>query len=262
MSLFYVTDAMLTDGVAASLQPEGISFQKTTLPLIFGFDPVAHAMIVAPADAPDPAATGDRFVAGAYTLSNGDDTFVMGPGVPYTTTIRGEGGNDYIRNSDSNYGTEIEGGAGDDIIIGSHSGRDIMRGGDGNDTLVAYDADKLTGGAGADRFYFEAIKPHMAQNDSTFICDLQMTGPDHDVIALGNAMAALGYHYASASDAVAAGALGVNYLRGYTYLSFDLDGDHVPENDFAHIKGVILPDLLDQIIQVTPDSDPLQVPIA
>lgn len=260
MSLFYVTDAMLTDGVASSFQPEGISFQKASLPLIFGFDPVAHAMTVAPAG--DPAATADRFAAGAYTLTSGDDVFVMGLDVPYTITIRGEGGDDYIRNSDSNYATEIEGGAGNDIIIGSHSGRDIMRGGDGNDTLVAYDGDKLTGGAGADRFYFEAIKPHVAQNDSTFICDLQMTGPDHDVIALGNAMASLGHHYVSASEAIAAGTLGVSYLRGYTYLNFDLDGDHVPENAFAHVKGVILPDVLDQILQVAPDSDPLQTFIA
>jgi hypothetical protein len=89
---------------------------------------------------------------------------------------------------------------------------------------------------------------YFSSNDgSAFICDLQTEGPDHDTIQLGGRLLEE-RAYADFSAAAADGAVGLRYAGGYTYLDLDTDGNHLPDTQIAHIKGVIAPDLVNSII--------------
>ncbi|HEX2761326.1 MAG TPA: hypothetical protein VHM27_12465, partial [Rhizomicrobium sp.] len=60
-----------------------------------------------------------------------------------------------------------------------------------------------------------------------------------------------GYSYDTFREAQAAGTLDIRYDRGYTYLYYDTDGDHVAEHEVAHIKGISFFDI-DNVFIVAP----------
>jgi Ca2+-binding RTX toxin-like protein len=146
----------------------------------------------------------------------------------------GGSGNDTLMNF-----SRITGGRGNDNITPWSYGS----GGDGNDTLIAGESPsgkvtllgdagadtfifragvaEATGGAGVDRFVFEAVMP-------VKINDLQ-AGEVIDLTALLDV---------SVSDAFAGGYLKQTVLKGYTYLSIDLDGGGNDYQDLATVKGV------------------------
>jgi hypothetical protein len=130
-----------------------------------------------------------------------------------------------------------------------------MIGGNGDDILHISGPDKATGGAGKDTFVIAGQFGTFPSGNfsSAFICDLQTTGADHDVIQLGGDPFRP-YNYASFTEAEADGTVGIRYRGGYTYLDIDTDHDHVPDAEIAHIKGVIAPELVDDIILV-PHTD-------
>jgi len=71
-----------------------------------------------------------------------------------TQILRGGDGNDTLLGSSGTTRTTLDGGAGDDSMVGESA---TMTGGDGNDTLVGgsgLDFNDMTGGTGADRFVF------------------------------------------------------------------------------------------------------------
>jgi Ca2+-binding RTX toxin-like protein len=256
MSTIKITDAMVTDGVPTAYGADTVSFENVTVPIVFGYERSDNVFLFAPPGTSDPALNGDSFVANTLVLTNGDDVFGNVEDQS-AQAIYGGGGNDIIATSAYRGGERLEGGTGNDILYGNSAGRETLLGGSGSDELHVHGADKATGGAGADKFIFEATD-YLGGNSflgSAFICDLQTTGPDRDVIDISGPLNRAGYHYASFTEAQAAGTVGVSYLHGYTYLSFDSNADHVPDQEFAHIKGVILPDILDQTILVAPETD-------
>lgn len=246
MSTLYITNDMLTDGVVNSYYADSISLEQLTVPIQLGYTPFNEEAYVAPANAEDPQRTGDTFTAiHKLVLSHGDDTFGLVEG-GIAPEVYGGDGNDTLSSSTFGYGTVLDGGNGDDRLAGGSSERDHLLGRSGNDILFVGSADEATGGAGADRFVMDGMT-----GASAFVCDLQSNGTDHDVVDLWASLHIAGYDYTSFNQARAAGTLGVSYLHGYTYLSFDTDGDHVPDHEFAHIKGVVMPDLLDQTFLVS-----------
>jgi len=93
----------------------------------------------------------------------GNDSILGGEG---DDRLFGDGGDDTLLGDDAvTAGADVldggdgidrlEGRAGADRLRGGN-GSDILLGGDGNDTLVCGGGDSLTGGAGADRFRFDA----------------------------------------------------------------------------------------------------------
>lgn len=244
----YITDDMLLDGVASYYSAASINMSGITIPVTFGYTPYNEDSYVAPVGMSDPQLNADEFRATIkLVLTNGDDSFglVEGGVAPY---IYGGDGNDRLSSSIYGPGTRLDGGNGDDQLDGSSPDRDHLLGQAGNDTLFVYGGDEATGGSGADRFVIGDFS-----GASAFLCDVSPAA--HDVVDLWEPLHVAGYdNYQSFSQAQAAGTLGVSYLHGYTYLSFDSDGDHVPDHEFAHIKGVILPDQLDQTFLVSYDD--------
>ena len=241
----YITDSMLLDGTVNTYSADSISLDQITIPIQLTYTPFNEEAVVAPADAPDPQLTGDQFIAyHKLVLSHGDDTFGLVEG-NVAPEVYGGDGNDTLSSSEFGPGTRLDGGNGDDKLIGSSPERDHLLGQAGNDTLFVYSGDEATGGSGTDRFVMNDLT-----GASAFLCDV--TPAAHDVVDLWLPLHVAGYdNYQSFSQAEAAGTLGVSYLHGYTYLSFDANGDHVPDHEFAHIKGVILPDQLDQTFLVS-----------
>lgn len=154
----------------------------------------------------------------------GDDTLYGGAG---NDSIAGEAGNDTMYGDDGDdtiFGhigqDTLYGGAGNDVLYGSHSDNGFLTtrygahvaqsktiyGGDGNDTLIGYDAadllvggagyDYLTGGAGRDTFRFEAeTTPHVFD----FIQDFEY-GDDGDADYLDISDIITGYSSAEGDD--------------------------------------------------------------
>lgn len=113
------------------------------------------------------AGSGDDMVTaltGSATVNGGDgnDTIVGGSG---NTVLNGDNGNDTIIGGSGN--EVINGGVGNDTLIGN-AGDDRIIGGQGNDTLI--------GGAGSDTFVF---KPGDGQDT---VLDFQASGSSHDVV--------------------------------------------------------------------------------
>jgi Ca2+-binding RTX toxin-like protein len=101
-----------------------------------------------------------------------------------TQILRGGDGNDTLLGSSDTTRTTLDGGAGDDSMVG---GSATMTGGDGNDTLVGtsgIDLNDMTGGTGADRFVFASA------DNFTFLRDFA-SGSDRLVLD-GNGFAAIG----------------------------------------------------------------------
>ncbi|HEY4077943.1 MAG TPA: hypothetical protein VGM26_13515 [Rhizomicrobium sp.] len=244
MATLYITDSMLTDGIVNGYNADSISLDRITIPIQLGYTPGNEDAYIAPADAEDPQLTGDTFTAfHKLVLSHGDDTFGLVEG-GIAPEVYGGDGNDTLSSSIFGFGTVLDGGSGNDRLYGEATERDHLLGREGNDTLFVSAGDEATGGTGSDRFVITDM-----QGASDFICDLKRG--DHDVVDLWAPLHVAGYEYASFTQAQAAGTLGVSYLHGYTYLSFDTDGDHVPDHEFAHIKGVVTPDQLDQTFPVS-----------
>jgi len=140
--------------------------------------------------------------------------------------------------------------AGNDVLDGTaNPARDHLSGGAGNDILIMGDTDEASGGTGADRFVITNMT-----GASAFIGDLQPALPAYDVVDLWKPLDQAGYNYNSFTEAQAAGTLGVSYQNGYTLLSFDSNGDHVPDHQFAHIKGVVSSNYFDNTFLVSAQS--------
>lgn len=247
-----VTDAALTDGVVKDYGGHIVSFEDVTLPVAFSADQDNWSFAFALPGTPDVEYNWDKFNADVLVLTDGNDSFGAAEGF-FVQQVYGGAGDDHISESMYNGGMYMDGGDGNDVLSGDSGLRETMTGGNGNDTLNIVGPDKATGGAGADTFVIAGQYGMFGDNYSAFICDLQTTGPDHDIIQLGGNPFE-GHNYASFTEAEADGTVGIHYLRGYTYLDIDTDHDHVVDTEIAHIKGIIAPDLVDDIIQV-PHTD-------
>ncbi|HEX2761325.1 MAG TPA: hypothetical protein VHM27_12460 [Rhizomicrobium sp.] len=142
----------------------------------------------------------------------------------------------------------------DKILDGTaNPARDHLVGGLGRDVLIMGDTDEATAHGGGDRFVLTNLT-----GASAFITDItNQIGNNLQVnmVDLTRPLYEAGYSYHSFSEARAAGTLDVRTERGYTYLYFDADGDHVAEHEFAHIKGVPSPDFpIDNLYLVAPSQ--------
>ena len=248
MTTIFITDDMITDGVVNGYFADQLDFSQVTIPIKFTYTPYAESLVFTPATAPDPELTGDGMGAQIYVLSRFDDTFYLREGYD-ATNIYGGDGNDHLGSSIFGSGVSINGGNGDDVLEGASPERDHLRGDAGNDVLLMYAGDQGYGGTGSDRFVLLDLK-----GGSDFVTDLSASGTYHDIVDLWAGLNSISLQYGSFTNftqAMNAGAVGVSYQNGYTLLSADTDGDHVADHEFAHIKGVVTPDLYDQTFLVT-----------
>ena len=248
MTTIFITDDMITDGVVNGYFADQLDFSQVTIPIKFTYTPYAEELVFTPASAPDPELTGDRMGAQIYVLSRFNDSFSLREGYG-ATNIYGGDGNDRLGSSIYGSGVSLNGGNGDDVLDGSSPERDHLRGDAGNDVLLMLAGDQGYGGTGSDRFVLLDLK-----GGSDFITDLSASGTYHDIVDLWAGLNSISLQYGSFTNftqAMNAGAVGVSYQNGYTLLSADTDGDHVADHEFAHIKGVVTPDLYDQTFLVT-----------
>ena len=248
MTTITITDDMLTDGVVTGYTANQIDFSQVTIPLQFGYTPYYEDLVFGPATAPDLQLTGDPIGAQIYELSRFSDTFYLAEGHDATNVYGGDG-NDHLGTSEFVSGASLNGGNGDDELSGLSPERDHLRGDAGNDVLLMYGGDQGYGGAGSDRFVLLNLK-----GGSDFITDLSASGTYHDIVDLWqglNGISAAYGSFTSFTQALNAGAVGVSYRNGYTLLSSDTDGDHVADHEFAHIKGIVTPDLYDRTFLVS-----------
>jgi Ca2+-binding RTX toxin-like protein len=148
---------------------------------------------------------------------NGDDILTGGERIDVLT---GGSGNDILR---GNIGTDtLDGGAGDDTLIGgvANVGFD-----DGSGQAFYSDDNTLTGGAGADRFVFEARDPGI--NDSIYrdiITDF--SGTDGDKIDLSQIVTSITFIGTGLFTGVS-GQLAYHYdaAQNQTLVSLDRNGD-------------------------------------
>lgn len=128
---------------------------------------------------------------------------------------------------------------GDDVLDGRpNPGRDQLRGDRGNDVLIMDGNDQASGQGGNTLFVLT-----QADGNSAFITDFGWG--ENDRIDIWKPLNDHGLTFDTFTQARDSGAVGINYLHGYTKLTFDLDGDHMAEHEIAHIKGIIMPDRLD-----------------
>jgi hypothetical protein len=248
MTTIYITDDALTDGVVNGYFANQLDFSQVTIPIKFSYTPYNESLVFTPATAPDPELTGDAMGAQIYVLSRFDDIFYLHEGYD-ATNIYGGDGNDHLGSSLFGSGASINGGNGDDVLEGISPERDHLRGDAGNDVLLMSAGDQGYGGTGSDRFVLGDMR-----GASTFITDLSASGTYHDIVDLWEGLTVFGAEYGSFTtftQALNAGAVGVTYQNGYTLLSADTDGDHVADHQFAHIKGIVTPDLYDRTFLVS-----------
>ena len=241
-----ITNADLTDDLIKFYNAHTVSFENVTVPIDFRVDIDNQCYAFATPGTPDVEYNWDKFSTDILVLTGGDDAFGAFEGF-FVLQVYGGAGDDWIGESTYNGGMFMDGGDGNDVLGGYSGGRETMIGGNGNDTLRIVGPDKATGGAGADTFVMGQFGRFSSSDGSAFICDLQTEGPDHDTIQLGGYPFA-GHDYADFSAAAADGTAALRYAGGYTYLDLDLNGDHLPDTQVAHIKGVIAPDLVNSII--------------
>lgn len=233
MGTFYVTDAMVNDGVQHNYyQYSTLSFEQITTPVQFGYDVALEVYYVAPADAADPVHQGDWIWAHKMILTGQDDTFQIGLEAPIDE-IWGGAGNDTLISDNDTQAASLYGGAGDDLLV-SHfrvrSDRNHLVGGDGNDTFVVSGNDEMTGGSGTDRF----VLSNTAQG--AFITDWTAG----ETVDLWRVMNSHQDYYLTFSDALADGRFRVDYANGYTYVYYH-PGDNFPPDEqlLFYAKGSV-----------------------
>jgi hypothetical protein len=169
-------------------------------------------------------------------------TYIKGSVLPsqYDSTFSTNFANSY-NNRPESYDKVLDGTA--------NPARDHLIGGLGHDVLILGDTDEATANGGEDRFVLTNLT-----GASAFITDItDRIGNNIHInsVDMTKPLYEAGFSYSSFSEAKAAGTLDIKYDRGYTYLYYDSDGDHVAEHEFAHIKG-ISPVLVDNIYLVAP----------
>ena len=228
-----------------------VSFKSVTIPLNFSADYPDGKFVVGQQGVVGGGFYGATFNADVIKLTQGNDSFGTFEGSP-GVAVYGGGGNDGITSGFYSFnGLYMDGGSGNDTLEGDYAGRDRMLGDTGNDVLIVTPGhsegekgDKATGGPGADSFVFGNLDQN--NGDGVFITDFNPG--QGDTVDLRQSLGLDGYYYASFADAIAAGAIGVKYDHGYTYLSFDQNGDHVPEFQFAYLKGVFTSSTFDHFL--------------
>ncbi|HWI73042.1 MAG TPA: calcium-binding protein [Baekduia sp.] len=104
--------------------------------------------------------------------NDGDENITMSSDLPYTATIDGGAGSDWLRGDAGN--DTLIGGPGKDKLDGA-KGNDTLDGGDGEDELIGYSgADRLLGGAGDD-----TLSPDGYEEPSADVVD---GGPGTDTV--------------------------------------------------------------------------------
>lgn len=131
--------------------------------------------------------------------------------------LRGGGGSDWL--SPLIY---AEGGAGADTLIANSSQRVELRGEVGDDTLIFYTGATVSGGAGADRFVFEAV-----------------TGVTINDLGAGDQIDLSALLTGTVEQAFAEGYLRTSVSKGYTQLAIDIDGAGDEFVELAVFKGIV-----------------------
>jgi hypothetical protein len=246
MSVIKVTTAAFADDISRSYFADTISFAGLTSAPAWGYFPDGRSWFAIAGTPESQLGAADIFGATNLILSGFNDTLALQGNSP-VRAINGGPGEDKISSSPDGPGVTIEGGNNNDVLSGLSPERDHLIGQNDNDTLIMDGMDQGSGGAGADRFVLTQLA-----GGSAFISDLQAApGKNHDVVDLWQPLHDAGYDFTSFTAAISAGVLGVHYSHGYTYLSYDTDGDHVADHEFAHIKGVVTPDLFDSTFKVS-----------
>lgn len=123
-----------------------------------------------------------------------------------------------------------------DLVLTGTSGSNVLVGGAGDDTLTGLAGrDRLTGGDGRDRFVYTSVV-----DAGDVITDFQI-GEDHLVVA--QLLAKAGY---VGSNPLGNGHLGVQFVGGRTFVTFDADGS----------AGAGLPRQLVELLGISSVSDP------
>jgi len=246
MSVIRITNSILSDGVSRHYAADSITFADMTADPAWGNFPDGRTWFTYQSNPQVVPPDADTYSATNITLSGFNDIFALQGNSP-VRAINGGPGEDRISSSPDGPGITIEGGNNNDVLIGLSPQRDHLIGGNDNDTLIMDGMDQASGGAGADRFVLTDLA-----GASAFISDLQSApGKNHDLVDLWQPLHDAGYNFTTFTAALNAGVIGVRYSHGYTYLSYDTDGDHVADHEFAHIKGVVTPDLFDATFKVS-----------
>jgi len=168
-----------------------------------------------------------------YAL-RGNDTIT---GSKHDDTLEGWGGNDIIN-----------GGAGSDQILGG-AGNDSINGGDGNDSIwgggigVASGKDTLTGGKGADTFFFDAsFYSGTSSRNASVITDFSAKQGDKIIIGAQSSreqdlLAEIDQIRKVARFTGTPGEFVQTKVRGGLEVAFDLDGNGTADG-YLNLKGI------------------------
>jgi len=179
-------------------------------------------------------ATNSDGVGLAEHAMRGNDTIT---GSKYNDTLEGWGGND-----------NINGGAGNDEILGG-AGNDSINGGDGNDSIwgggigVASGKDTLTGGKGADTFFFDAsFYSGTSSRNASVITDFSAKQGDKIIIGAQSSreqdlLAEIDQIRKVARFTGTPGEFVQTKVRGGLEVAFDLDGNGTADG-YLNLKGI------------------------
>jgi hypothetical protein len=179
------------------------------------------------------ASSNDGVGLAEYAM-RGNDTIT---GSKYNDTLEGWGGND-----------TISGGAGNDGILGG-AGNDSLNGGDGNDLIwgggigVASGKDTLTGGKGADKFFFDAsFYSGTTKKNASVITDFNAKQGDKIIIGAQSSyeqdlLAEIDQIRKVAKFTSNPGEFVQTKVSGGLEVAFDLDGNGKADG-YLNLKGI------------------------